>query len=344
MDSVPFAFCMDVMGNVSTSITEPSYSARKPHWSTVLAGRWNAAVRSYDENLKQVSLTLYCNSGEWGYSMQVHRAHEDWSFEDLLPLDRRYVRCVSITLDTEHYVSDFYAACSQEKFFTKLLPFFLQQSDSHLSLSVAVGISMQHIQMYFDAFLSCKVFRLRCSEICLPYYGPESVQFLATILEGDCNLQSLSLPSYWPHSEPLERLMLKFLGGKIYHCNIPDLWTGDGHVKLNSTILKAVFDAWYRMEKIDHERWLLRGSHFTAYVPWNYDLEQLLAIPVPPNVIRTQRKPKEKDSDESFILWTREDGSALACRAGRESVYFSNDLKGRLFEGCEEVDVKPLWS
>uniref|UniRef100_A0A1I7XYS0 FBA_2 domain-containing protein n=1 Tax=Steinernema glaseri TaxID=37863 RepID=A0A1I7XYS0_9BILA len=261
----------------------------------------------------------------------------------MLAMDRRYIWFTRITINGELEIDDsFWTTCSKEEIFSRLIPFLVRQLRPGTLIDFIEGLSRQDARMYFDAFLSCKGFRERCSFLWLPYYGPESEQFLATLLEGDCNLQGLSLVLDWPHSETVERLVLQFLGGRPCRLDIYDQSDASphavGNLRLNSTILKALFDAWYRKEKF---------GHFGVCANWDGDLEPVLSIPVPPNVTRTQLKPKKQEDNifpmpeiKYYILWTREDESALVCVIRSTTVEFTTRQPMiEMFKEYDEMNV-----
>uniref|UniRef100_A0A1I7ZWR6 mRNA_cap_enzyme domain-containing protein n=1 Tax=Steinernema glaseri TaxID=37863 RepID=A0A1I7ZWR6_9BILA len=66
------------------------------------------------------------------------------------------------------------------------------------------------------------------------------------------------------------------------------------------------------------------SKEFNASAPWNDDLQLLLSIPVPPTVTRTQPDGKKNPNPKfhkSYILWTKEDGSALGCTVTTDNKY-----------------------
>uniref|UniRef100_A0A1I8AGS3 TIR domain-containing protein n=1 Tax=Steinernema glaseri TaxID=37863 RepID=A0A1I8AGS3_9BILA len=316
MDSVPFSFCMDVLGRIN------AYSWHFCKMEEVLTGRLKAATRRYSGNARELDLKINCEEGEWGYSTIDY--HDGDSLDEMLARDRRFLRFRSIDFGHRLGISDeFVATCSKEDICNRLIPLIVRQLRpcNNISLWYDDGqgstLSRQHVRMFLDAFLNCKGFRQRCYSLGLPYFGPESEQFLTTMLEDDCNLDYLYLHSDWPHSDTLERLVLKFLSHKVICFGINGL--EDGGLKLNPTILKAVFDAWYRAE-----------NSFSAAGPWNGDIEALLSIPVPQNVTRTQPKPKTKGEDESFIVWTKDNGFALQCMVRADNLQFFTDWTSSL--------------
>uniref|UniRef100_A0A1I8AG26 CVNH domain-containing protein n=2 Tax=Steinernema glaseri TaxID=37863 RepID=A0A1I8AG26_9BILA len=300
---------MDVLGRLN------AHTWHYHEMEKMFTGRWKAAAGRYADNDRELDLKINFEEGEWGYSTRDY--YDGDSLDEMLARDRRFLRFRSIDIGRPLGIGDisddFKTTCSKEDIFDRLIPLIVRQLRPCNDISLWDGISRQHARMLFDAFLYCKGFRERCSSLDLPYFGPESEQFITTMLEDHCHLDCLSLYSNWPHSETVEHLVLKFLSLRVFGFGIGGLANDDG-LKLNPTILKAVLDAWYRVE-----------TSFSAYAPWNGDLEPLLSIPLPQNVTRTQPEPKRRGGDESFIVWTKEDGSALACMVRAETVNFSTD-------------------
>uniref|UniRef100_A0A1I8AH89 Uncharacterized protein n=1 Tax=Steinernema glaseri TaxID=37863 RepID=A0A1I8AH89_9BILA len=318
MDSVPFDFCLnviDVIGTVDLGCDD---------WDVMqaLTGRWRAAAKKYEDNGRRLSITVNFDEGKWDYT--VLEVTDEDSLDEMLARNPRFLLFDTIDIGCRTHTAgisdEFMATCSKEYVFNRLIPFLVRQLRPWNHFSFLSNLSKEHALMFFDAFLNCKGFRPRLYSLDLPYFGPESEQFLTTMLEGDSILGWLSLIG-WPHSEAVERLVLKFMSRRMSHLSIHDqpyhtVFHAEEPLKLNSTILKAVFDAWYRVEK---------SEMFSASAPWNGDLQPLLSIPVPPDVHRTLLQPKRKGGDESFIVWTKKNMTSLLCRITLGSVEFSDE-------------------
>uniref|UniRef100_A0A1I7ZWV9 PRKCSH domain-containing protein n=1 Tax=Steinernema glaseri TaxID=37863 RepID=A0A1I7ZWV9_9BILA len=295
MDSVPFSFCMDVMGNIQT------YQYKE--LSNVLSGRWKAAAGRYDDNVHDVRLSIYCEDGEWGYA--TYMCGQEISYEDLLPLDRRYVRCDNIYVSSEPDSCDFPFKCSKEKLFNQVIPFFIQRSSPYSGIvfhEFFGDIPMEHAHVYLNSLRSYIDRGLRKTHLDLQYYGQESEDFVAAWVDSDRSDRDLCLDSSWPHTQAVEDLVLKYLRPR----NRTDFFINTSRreseecLKMNTTLLKATLDTWSKLNK---------KCFFRVGGRWTEDMETLLSVPLPPNVTRAEPKADE----ENVIFWTREDGSTLNC-------------------------------
>uniref|UniRef100_A0A1I7ZWX1 FBA_2 domain-containing protein n=1 Tax=Steinernema glaseri TaxID=37863 RepID=A0A1I7ZWX1_9BILA len=289
---------MDVMKNIWPYTYEELLNG--------LTGRWKAAAGRYAENTLFLSITIYCEDGEWGYA--TYMCGQEISYEDLLALDRRFVRCTSIDVCNEPDTCDFPFPCSKEKLFNQVIPFFIQRSSPFSGIQFLPnihGIEMEHARMYLKSLRSYIDLGLRETMLKLSYYGQESEDFVAAWVDSNhCN-RSVILDTSWPQTQAIEDLVLKYLRRKNYinffiFCSTSEI---EGHLKMNAKLLEATLDTW---SKLDND------SFFTVGGAWSKDVEDLLSIPLPPNV--TREEPTMDGEKVSTIEWTKEDGATLQCK------------------------------
>uniref|UniRef100_A0A1I8AGL8 Ig-like domain-containing protein n=1 Tax=Steinernema glaseri TaxID=37863 RepID=A0A1I8AGL8_9BILA len=297
MNSVPFSFCMDVLGKLN------AYTWHYQDMEEMLTGRWKAAAGRFAKNVCDVEVCVECDDGVWGYSTVTYSFNDSKSLDEIMARDRRFVRCTSISIQFEVDRVGYCARSSKEEIFDRLIPFMVQQSHSDRSISFYHKLSCEDARMYFDLLLSCKGFGFK--SVFLPYFGPETERFLAACLKH--NLICLTLGSCWPYTQALEDMILKHILKRskvdftITRFNRAE---HEGGLKLNTKILNATMDSWNNLDE---------GSYLHVSGYWYDDLEPILSIPMPPNVTRTQHKVEVDDEDVSLILWTKENGFTLSC-------------------------------
>uniref|UniRef100_A0A1I7Y754 Tudor domain-containing protein n=1 Tax=Steinernema glaseri TaxID=37863 RepID=A0A1I7Y754_9BILA len=94
----------------------------------VLTGRWEAAARRCADKMHDIFVNIFFGSGEWRYCILDFRELDYGStFEDILALDRRFVRCTSIDFETCSYA---YQSCDTtcSKILNEMIPFFVLDS------------------------------------------------------------------------------------------------------------------------------------------------------------------------------------------------------------------------
>uniref|UniRef100_A0A1I7Y6I6 NodB homology domain-containing protein n=1 Tax=Steinernema glaseri TaxID=37863 RepID=A0A1I7Y6I6_9BILA len=298
MDSVPYAFCLDVIGCLGAHGKNYDCSWNCKIMEEWLTGRWKAAVRSYTDKVQDITVGFKCIDGQWSYSTNIDKTNKGKSLDELLAMNRRFVRCDHIGVHSGIHPIGYHTTCPKEEIFTRLIPFLVQQSRFYRRLWFDEGLSSQDARVYFDLFLSCRGFEFR--DLHLPYFGPETVEFLSACLEH--NIKYLTLTTSWPWSQALEEIIRKYLNvGTGQHF---DVFTEEddesGESFMCPSILKIIFDAW---DKVD--------NYFEFSTPWCGDLEPMLSIPLPPDVTRTQGKMM--DENTSVVLWSKENGSVLSC-------------------------------
>uniref|UniRef100_A0A1I7Y6N6 Glyco_hydro_18 domain-containing protein n=1 Tax=Steinernema glaseri TaxID=37863 RepID=A0A1I7Y6N6_9BILA len=192
------------------------------------------------------------------------------------------------------------------KIFNKIIPFFVQQSGPYFSLKFSGDFPVEYIQMFFKPLRSYIDLGLNFMNLTMSYYGQESQDFVSAWVDKDHVDRSLCLDYSWPHTQAVEDLLLKYLRPKNY---INFYITGAGnepqecHLSMNAKLLEATLDTWSKLD-ID--------TFFEVGGVWSEDLEDLLSIPLPPNV--TREEPTMDGEKVSIIKWTKEDGARLQCK------------------------------
>uniref|UniRef100_A0A1I7YES0 F-box domain-containing protein n=1 Tax=Steinernema glaseri TaxID=37863 RepID=A0A1I7YES0_9BILA len=299
MDSVPFEFCLDVMGKLQ----KKDYHYEK--MAQTITGRWKAAAQRYADNVCDFEVDLRCDEGKWSCTCIIDNDYYI-SLDDLLAMSRRFVRCRAINVNKE-LDDDDYTTCSKEVIFGRLLPLMVQQAHSHGALRFHRSLSREDARMCFDFFRSCKGFGFPDLE--LPYFGEESEQFLSVCLEH--GLKCLTLDTSWSLSQAVENLILKYFTTRrsrwtwsrsdpshSLKINEPE---GAENEELSTLISRRILEitvnAWSEAD----------NNFFEVYSPWYGDLGPVLSIPVPPNVTRTEYKI----SEEYSVRWSKRNGCIL---------------------------------
>uniref|UniRef100_A0A1I7YDH0 FBA_2 domain-containing protein n=1 Tax=Steinernema glaseri TaxID=37863 RepID=A0A1I7YDH0_9BILA len=287
MDSVPLEFCHHVLGNFFL------HPILYKEMEKELTGRWKDAIAGYVHELESTEIYLYCDEGEWSFQAFSHKEKRDLSLDELLAKDGRFFQCSGILVGSERSKNS--TKCSMEDARDRLIPFLFQQSTPETCLFLTEGLSTQDVRMCLDFFQSYNGSAVR--QLNLTYYGQESEEFLAAWLERDCSLESLTLDKSWPLSESVEDLVLKFI---LTPACIQFHITGwvKGELTFTPRIIKAMLDAWAKTEKA------LRHFHYDR--DWNGAFEDVISLPLPPNVVVDY---VERDD----IQWLKEDGAWLTC-------------------------------
>uniref|UniRef100_A0A1I7Y759 DUF3396 domain-containing protein n=1 Tax=Steinernema glaseri TaxID=37863 RepID=A0A1I7Y759_9BILA len=309
MDSVPYAFCLDVMGKLG----DEAWQYEKMEKS--LTGRWKAAARRYADNARDIVVGVNCDEGEWSYFYTMNENFATNSLDELLgkllAMNRRFVRCRAIYVQHEMdnlYHGGYYTTCSKEDIFRRFLPFMVQQARSFRTFRFHHSLSREDARMYFDFFRGYKGFGFQDFDLDLPYVGEESEQFLSACLE--LNMVRLTLDTSWSRSQALEDLLLKFFTigrgrwtwSKGHWLSIEEP-EGEENEELSMVIsrriLEMVVNAWNEAD----------SNRFQVHSPWYGGLDPVLSISVPPNVTRTEHKISEQN--RYLVLWSKENGSTL---------------------------------
>uniref|UniRef100_A0A1I7Y6A0 F-box domain-containing protein n=1 Tax=Steinernema glaseri TaxID=37863 RepID=A0A1I7Y6A0_9BILA len=301
MDSLPCDFCLDVMGHLN--LDKDNYK----ELSTVLSGRWKEAAETYAHNIEDLELRCKVVNGSWSFVKCFLAPRNDISAEEILAMDDRFIRCNYIFINTCLEDIQYYNPCSKEEILNEVIPRTVQQlrpSSRIFFQHNLCHLSRQDAELFFESFLGSPGFGLRCfGALGLPYYGPESESFLSTLLDRSCSVECLLLDSQWPNSQSVEELLVKFLSprdGIALYVHPPEDLESETSLTLSSTILEAIVNAW---DKAD--------SFLYVCAPWQSGFEEVLLVPVWPNV--TRKLLKAKYENKYFIVWSKESGSTLSC-------------------------------
>ncbi|KAK0429259.1 hypothetical protein QR680_011279 [Steinernema hermaphroditum] len=315
MDTVPFEFCQDVMERVSwcqPKFDEDASYMPEP-WKTVAAKQ------------KLFDVVFLIESGEWYYCIGYIKGVT--TFEELLEMDRRYVKCIAIS--TGLSVNEFLytkVKCSKEEIKKKLVPLMMRQARPNCHFFTVGGIrpwlmdnAKEESVAFIDMFQNVFTF----GEITLPYWGSNSFEFLANQIKHNVVLKRLSCSGQWPNSDAVQDLILKFLDSpddrQLSIGTLTRDYDPQRDLKVNMRIFKAALDSW-----------LASWSPKTLIVdgPIGLTKEEILSLPVPDNVTRTETFAKNHDETTVVIKWRKEDESSI----GLQMIYST---------GCIYIDTNP---
>ncbi|KAK0398171.1 hypothetical protein QR680_002459 [Steinernema hermaphroditum] len=291
MDSVPMAFCTEVMAALDLRAAQYAEIAREvPH-------PWKSAAHRSATRYRDCSMRISEHNGVWQCSLRCGFA--DVSLDQLRSMDRRFIRITSIwDAPYKPYFQNTFT-CSTANLQQRLTPFLIQL----VRPNTRVFLVTQTAQLgLMDVFRKCNSF----GALCLRYYGEESVAFLEDQLANNSNINDLILSRDWPCSESVEQVVVKFLdSANERHLLMHP--TTEPQLKLNITIAEAAFTSWLRVDKPRH----LRVHGFSAVTE-----QEILLLPVPNNIRRSEER-KEQESLGSMgttsITWFKENGSFLVC-------------------------------
>uniref|UniRef100_A0A1I7Y694 Ig-like domain-containing protein n=1 Tax=Steinernema glaseri TaxID=37863 RepID=A0A1I7Y694_9BILA len=307
MDSVPYYFCLDVMKLLQRDCSQFDETV------DVLTGRWKAAARRCADNMHTMFVSMFFQDDKWQYTIFDCRENDYGStFEDVLALDRRFVRCTSIKFVNSSFGHQSYdTTCS--KILNEMIPFFVQQSGPYSSLHFTTGLPVEHARMFLKPLRRWMDLGLSSMYLKMSYYGQQSEDFVAEWVVKDLVEGCLHLYTSWPQTQAVEDLVLKYLRRKNYidfyiYGSTSEI---EGPLNLNAKLLEATLDTW---SKLDND------SFFTVGGPWSKDVEDLLSIPLPPNVTRAE--PTMDGEKVSTIEWTKEDGATLQCKIEWNNIEF----------------------
>ncbi|KAK0429261.1 hypothetical protein QR680_011281 [Steinernema hermaphroditum] len=183
MDTVPFEFCQDVMERVSwcqRKFDEDASYTPEP-WKTVATKQ------------KLFDVVFLKESGEWYYCIREIKGVT--TVEQLLEMDRRYVKCIAIS--TGLSVNEFLytkVKCSKEEIKKKFVPLMMRQARPNCHFFTVRGIrpwlmdnAKEESVAFIDMFQNVFTFE----EITLPYWGPNSFEFLANQIKHNVVLKEL---------------------------------------------------------------------------------------------------------------------------------------------------------
>uniref|UniRef100_A0A1I8AH84 DUF789 domain-containing protein n=1 Tax=Steinernema glaseri TaxID=37863 RepID=A0A1I8AH84_9BILA len=163
MDSVPFSFCMDVLGKLSAN------TWHYQEMEEMLTGRWKAAAGRYAKNVCDVAVRVECEDGEWGYSTTTH-TFNDYSkpLEEIMARDRRFQSHSDRSISFYHTLSrqdarmyfDLLLSCKGFGFKSVFLPYFGPETERFLAaclehnlIYMTLGSCWPHTQALEDMIL-----------------------------------------------------------------------------------------------------------------------------------------------------------------------------------------------
>ncbi|KAK0427815.1 hypothetical protein QR680_010438 [Steinernema hermaphroditum] len=323
MDSVPYAFCEDVLERLSKENLDTM---------TELSGQWKTVVQRFIEKRRTFNITISKDSEGWFYGVEDATDEtktrkieiDEHSHEEFLSMDRRYVEINQISIYSDLDQSDFEELdpdlplfqcsselrCSKEEMARRVVPFLTLQMRPYSSLVFSVGCPWEITVECHDMFRRCFTF----GKLELVCRGAKSEEFLALQLKNNPFLGDLTLRC-WEHTETTEQLLLTFLNSRKKRAldifeSLEESLEDELSLKVTIEIVKAAVDSWVRG---DEKRYLSVSGNI-GVTP-----AEILSIPMPENVTRRE---EEGDEEGDFcVRWTKEDGSNLLCE-----LYFSHDL------------------
>ncbi|KAK0419716.1 hypothetical protein QR680_014285 [Steinernema hermaphroditum] len=286
MDSVPYAFCEAVMATVRYKWGQCQDAADH------LPEPWCSVARKQ----KMPTITVLEENGEWMCGTVL--MDEVNSLEEVFQIDRRFVKFDCIYVGSRLNSNDNKIVCSKEDVVQRVVPFLRRQTRPTCSLFFERNTQKEKNLMYLDLFRNFFVI----GELVIPYVGTESRDFLASQIKDNPALYEVLLFEEWPHSYEAEQLLVDFLDSPDRRSLIMWPKNRDSALRFNKRILKAAFDSWLSG---DNRRAL------SVCVGLNVSRDDVLGLPFPENVTRTEEVRESEYDKRSLIIWQKEDGSCL---------------------------------
>ncbi|KAK0427811.1 hypothetical protein QR680_010437 [Steinernema hermaphroditum] len=292
MDSVPYAFCEDVLERLS-----------KENLDTMaddLSGQWRSAAQRFLEKRRSFYIIISKDREGLFYTVTSkpwYIENDPHSHEEFLSMDRRYIEvCHTSIYSNPRQLDARKFRCSKKDMVRRAVPFLTLRMRPDSPLFFMSECPKEFTLECLDMFRRCFSF----GELELVYVGPESEEFLGTQLKTNPFLCSLTL-CCWPHTETTEQLILTFLNSKRKrNLNMAQFSDIQSPPKVTIRIVKAAVDSWAK----GGERTAL-----TVYGNIGVSREEILSIPVPDNV--TKREEEAGEEGDFRVRWTKEDGSSL---------------------------------
>uniref|UniRef100_A0A1I7ZTD0 Uncharacterized protein n=1 Tax=Steinernema glaseri TaxID=37863 RepID=A0A1I7ZTD0_9BILA len=311
MDSVPISFWEEIFSNdtLAWQFHEIENNFPEP---------WKTLAKKYASKRLHFNVSFPPGHGEWSCWMEILRGHDyKKTLDYILALGRRYVRCRSITIGEQIDPQFATEICRRKEDFTdKLLPLLIRKPP--LNLAFWCQCPRETVVAYLDIFQHTFVF----GSLDIPYCGQQSVDFLAAQLSNNPFLRILYLVSSidpWPHTEVNEELVVQFLTSEKYvseeerrvsiHSRVYE--QDESALKVTLKMVKAAFDKWYQSE--------IRRVNVGG--PVGVTMEEILSLPVPEDVERTEAVSMGSEGNASFVRFFRAEGSCLMCNFN-EGLYF----------------------
>uniref|UniRef100_A0A1I7ZSB0 N-acetyltransferase domain-containing protein n=1 Tax=Steinernema glaseri TaxID=37863 RepID=A0A1I7ZSB0_9BILA len=295
MDKVPFRFWESVFFALRWDRWRWDEVAKKlpQPWKT-LAGRH--ASRRFD-----FCINFPNEPGEWSCWIKTYDDQSllPKSLKELLTMDPRYLQCIAITVGEDRCIGWALELCQgKENITDKVIPFLRRAAFIKAGLKFHESCPREKALFYMAIFRNMPIF----GGLCLPYYGEESEDFLATQVTSNNVLWNLAVQQDWPVTEASEDLVVQYLTRKKGNLEPQRVLHLPESIKTNFRILKAAFDTWYQSENEEVHVYSVEG-HLAK--------EEILSLPVPEDVCRVEGVNHE--GLVSFIRWSKPNGACFRC-------------------------------
>ncbi|KAK0428304.1 hypothetical protein QR680_010719 [Steinernema hermaphroditum] len=310
MDSVPYKFCEEVFGLMNIQRYDCAETAKQ------VTGIWKKAAVKYADNMQKFKVDVWKNAkNKWYCRLEGCLDMDGWpddvklpqSLAELFAIDRRFVRIVSVSVGYEYdFESPDYTlggsiiAISKEDLVKKLIPFLNMQSAVLCSLSKCQFSAPSY---YGNVAEYLKMFKryVTFAHTQLSYSGRESEEFFEAQVKNNYVLNDLrfrALPD-WPYSERTEDLLIELLRTR----NKMKLQIIMAGLMLTMKTVKTIFKWWYES-----------GKPIDIRTNTNVTEEDLLALPVPDDVSRTEERVEDEKEKRFLVRWRKEGAPELACK------------------------------
>ncbi|KAK0428400.1 hypothetical protein QR680_010781 [Steinernema hermaphroditum] len=293
MDLIPYAFCEAVFVLLSMDKSNCEVIAKQ------LRGVWKRAAEKYAENVYIFTTGIWRDDGgQWWYNIWDHAQCQKGpaSLDDLLRMDRRFVRFMRVTPGTGSISDEPAISISKQDLVNKYIPFLNLQSQRSTIFDLTDIAEHDTAVEYLKLFKEYTAFGF----LTLSYYGVESENFLAAQIKNNSFLYTVGYKGCWPRSERIEDLSIEILRKpSITELCLP---RDEEDNQLTMKVIKATFDLWW----LSGRRVDVSGSVDETEV-------DVLSIPLPPDVTRSEKYEKRGLREKLTVRWSKETVPDFTC-------------------------------
>ncbi|KAK0428180.1 hypothetical protein QR680_010656 [Steinernema hermaphroditum] len=246
-----------------------------------LTGLWRLAAEKYAKRVHMCSVLI------WKFTRYLKTGKLPNSMDELLAMDRRFIRIHKVVLRNVHIEEDRTSIITTEDIIKRLIPFLNAQSLRLSIVSFSMRAEDKNVAMYLELFQQHVTFG--CAG--LKYLGPQSEDYLAFQAKNNSVLAGLSL-SGWPKSDRVEDLVIELL--RRPKLVLISLSGGRGQIVTMRTI------------EVGFKLWHESGKPINMSVDTNVSEEELLSLPVPEDVTVTTKRITHKYGVTLLIRWRKE--------------------------------------
>ncbi|KAK0428262.1 hypothetical protein QR680_010700 [Steinernema hermaphroditum] len=321
MDSVPYKFCEEVIGLLNMKKDDCAEIAKQ------LTGLWKSAAERYAENLRRFEMKIWKNTEDnWFCRLDRTRDMNDDiklpdSIAELLAIDRRFVRIANVTIDRDgsRYPGGSIIAMSKDDLIKKLIPFLNALTVHPAQCSYDPSDYHEHRCAYLDIFQRYVAFRT----LYLIHHGPESEDYLAAQVKNNLFLSYIEIKGWldWPNSDRVEDLVVEFMRRPKVKVRI------QGNLMVTTKTIEAVFKLWHESGKSIDLGWARGPTE-----------EELLSLPLPKGVKRTEERENGLLLTTFIVRWTKKNTPDLTYKFQEDHHYRFATIECRANEIDEHLN------